>query len=243
MRFTSVAKYAVGVSILSGSVLGMSAVSSVGADTAYVALRTLCLSQGKDAQNRILEVKGVAGKPQPTVWQIVLEERGGRGGSELFEVQQGRVGQKRATAPRKEGGARLNLNVVQLDSDGAFQVANEEATRAGVAFDRLTYTLASSNQAGLPTWTVELFEGAATRVGFLKIAADNALVLERSPELAMTDDQKRESRWSKPGEPLKSVPDAFHRFGRFSRSTGVKLKNWASGYGWTDERDAAPPER
>jgi hypothetical protein len=60
--------------------------------------------------------------------------------------------------------------------------------------------------------------------------------------MALTEEQKRETRWSKAGQPYKSVPDFFHRAGKRMEKTGYKLKNWANGYGWTDEVDPAVPK-
>jgi hypothetical protein len=140
-------------------------------------------------------------------------------------------------------GQKLNLSAIQLDSDGAFSIANGEAIRAGISYDRLNYTLSAENQAGLPVWSVELLDGPSTRVGALKISADSGVVIERSAEMALTDEQKREARWSKPGEPYRSVPDFFHRAGKSMEKTGFKLKNWANGYGWTAEKEPPIPQK
>ena len=214
--------------------------SSWATDTAYNAMRVACAPFGKDALSRVLEVSGTEGRPQPAVWKVSIEDSGARAGVQEVEVQKGRVIGKRSPLVRPPG-SRLNLSAIQLDSDGVFSIVNDEASRAGLSFDRINYTLGSANQAGLPTWSVELFDGANVRVASLKIAADNALELERSPELVSSESEKRASRWSKPGEDVRSVPDAFHRFGLFSRRTGFQLKNWANGYGWTDERNPAVP--
>ncbi|MEK0445854.1 MAG: hypothetical protein RLZZ399_1175 [Verrucomicrobiota bacterium] len=231
------------ISILCGGVvLCLGAINANAAETAYSALKVACAALGKDAQSRVVEVSGQAGRPQPLVWKITVEDTGARGGLTEVEVQKGRVVSQRRPVSRTTG-ARLNLSALQLDSDGVFSVANAEAIRAGASFDRLNYNLTAANQAGLPTWSVELFSGPSQRIGTLKIAADNALVLERSPELVLSDEEKRAARWSKPGEELRSVPDAFHRFGLFSKSTAYKLKNWANGYGWTDEKNPPAPSR
>jgi hypothetical protein len=211
------------------------------AETAYDALKVAAAKLGRDSQNRVLEVVGSGGRPQPSLWQITVEDAPGRSGA--AGVQQVDVRAGSVVAQRKMGvsGTRLNLIAIQIDSDGVFSVANTEAIRAGVSFDRLNYRLNADNQAGIPVWKVELFDGPAHRVGSLKISADSAQVIELSPELALTEEQKRELRWSKPGEKYKSVPDFFHRIGKRAENTGYKLKNWANGYGWTDERNPLPP--
>lgn len=228
-------------SLFAGVLFSLSASFVYGGETAYDALRAASARVGRDAQNRVLEMRGKSGQPQPVIWRVAVAEDGARGGVQEVDVQRGRVvGVKRmSVAPV---GVRLNLSAIQLDSDGAFNVANGEAIRAGVSYDRLNYTLSADNQAGIPVWSVELLDGPSTRVGALKISADSGNVIERSQELALTEDQKREARWSKPGEPYKSVPDFFHRAGKRTEKTAYKLKNWANGYGWTAEKEPPVPQ-
>ena len=190
---------------LAAATLSLTVFSAFATETAYDALRAASSKVGKDSQNRVIELTGQSGRPQPFVWQVSVVEEGGKGVL-VVDVQRGKVvGQKRvANAP---SATRLNLSAIQLDSDGVFTVANGEALRAGVSFDRLNYALSADNQAGMAVWSVELLDGPNQRVGRLKISADTGTVIERSPELALTEDQKREARWSKPGEPYRSVPD------------------------------------
>ncbi len=220
-----------------------SATALFASGTAYDALKVAAGKLGRDSQNRVLEVVGSGGKPQPAMWQITVEDAPGRSGAAGVQQVDVRAGSVIAQRRLAVSGTRLNLTAIQIDSDGVFSVANAEAIRAGVSFDRLNYRLNADNQAGIPVWRVELFDGPSHRVGSLKISADSAQVIELSPELALTEEQKRELRWSKPGEKYKSVPDFFHRMGKRAENTGYKLKNWANGYGWTDERDPLPPNR
>lgn len=207
-------------------------------ETAYKAIKSACASQGKDAFNRVMEVSGTNGVPQPEAWRVSIADPKAQGGLVQVEVRNGKiVGRKGASA--RPGASPIFLNSLKLDSDGVFDLVNREAVTAGISYDRIHYTLSAGNQAGLPTWSVEIFDGPHQKVGSMKVAGDNALILERSPELAASEDEKRARRWSKPGEPVRSVPDGFHRFGLFSRSVGFKLKNWVNGYGWTD--DPNPP--
>lgn len=209
------------------------------ADTAYSALKVAAARVGRDSQNRVLQVSGRAGRPEPVVWQILLENPGAASGDgQQLDVRAGKVSSLRSmhlSLPR------LNLSQVQIDSDGVFSITNAEAVRSGVSFDRLDYTLAVDSFVGRPVWSVELFDGPVNRVGSLRIAADTAQILERSRELALTEEQKRAARWSKPGEPYRSVPDFFHRFGKRAEKTGWQFKNWANGYGWTADPNPPPP--
>ncbi len=210
-------------------------VSASGTDsgTAYEALRAVGSALGHGAQNRVVEISGRGGRPQPSTWLVRLEEESGRAGGVDVDVKGRKVTAQRKT--KVGAGGRLSLASIQLDSDGVFAIANAEAVRCDISFDRLNYRLRA--QGGYPVWSVELFDGPTALVGTLKISADNGSVMERSSSLALSEQEKREERWSKPGEKFKSVPDFFHRAGKKIERTGYQLRNWASGDGWTDEKN------
>ena len=211
-----------------------SSVFTLAGDTAYDALRAAGARLGADAQNRLVEISGKGGRPQPVLWQVQLEEPSGRSGQLQLNVQRGVVvGQTKAVGA--VSGGRLNVSSIQLDSDGAFAIANAEAVRADISFDRLNYVL--KLEGGFPVWRVELLDGPVSFVGTLKIAADTGTVIERSPQLALSEDDRMDSKWSKPGERFKSVADFFHRTGKKIGRTGYQLRNWANGDGWTDAKN------
>jgi hypothetical protein len=212
---------------------------ALGAETAYSALKVAAARVGRDSQNRVLEVRGRSGIPQPAIWQITIENPQSRiGDGQQLDVRSGKIASLR---PMHLSLPRLSLNQIQIDSDGVFSIVNAEGIRSGVGFDRIDYVLSVDPVLGRPVWGVDLLDGPLRKVGHLKIAGDTAQVLERSPELALTEAQKRAARWSKPGEPYRSVPDFFHRFGKRAEKTGWQLKNWANGYGWTADPNPPPP--
>jgi hypothetical protein len=212
--------------LLSGSVIALAG------DTAYDALRAASARLGADAQNRVVEISGKDGLPQPALWQVRLEDPSGKGAQVQLNVQRGVVvGQAKGTGT----GGRLNISAIQLDSDGAFTIANNEAIRCDISFDRLNYALKLEGR--IPVWRIELLDGPFSLVGTLKIAADTGTVIERSPQLALSEDDRMDAKWSKPGERFKSVADFFHRTGKKIERTGYQLRNWANGDGWTDAKN------
>ena len=219
---------------LAAVVLLISPFLALAGDTAYDALRAVGTRFGTESQTRLMEIAGKSGRPQPAVWQVQIEDPAGKGGPLQVNVQRGAVvGQSKATGGMQTG--RLNLATIQLDSDGAFAIANTEAIRCEISFDRLNYLL--KLEGGFPVWRVELFDGPGKMVGYLKIAADTGNVIERSPQLALSEEDRKESKWSKPGEKFKSVADFFHRAGKKVERTGYQLRNWANGDGWTDAKN------
>ena len=101
-----------------------------------------------------------------------IDDPNARGGVRKIEVRGGRITGER-TPTGRDYGPQMNFNQLNLDSDGAFTVANQEAEKRGIPFDRLDYTLSSGVGRGAPLWTIELFEGKSGRVGTLRIAADS----------------------------------------------------------------------
>ena len=211
-----------------------SSVIALAGDTAYDALRAASARLGADAQNRLVEISGKGGRPQPALWQVQLEDPSGRGAQVQLNVQRGVVVGQDKGAGTGTGG-RLNISAIQLDSDGAFAIANNEAIRCDISFDRLNYVLKLEGR--IPVWRIELLDGPSSLVGTLKIAADTGTVIERSPQLALSEDDRMDAKWSKPGERFKSVADFFHRTGKKIGRTGYQLRNWANGDGWTDAKN------
>ena len=148
------------------------------ADTAYSALRVVGKRRGADALNRVLEVRGRNGAPEPALWKIVLDEPRARGGIRELEVQRGQIISERTPTGRTIG-SPMNFNQLNLDSEGAFTVAHQEAEKAGVPFDRLDYLLKSGTGGGAPVWELSLFRGREGQVGSMVIAADTGSVLRQ----------------------------------------------------------------
>src|SRR5215217_8167859 len=75
--------------------LALGILPSVGfaeSDTAYKALRTFGKqSAGEKLLNRVVEVRGRNGVPQPEVWKVIASDPGARGGYVEAEVQRGKI--------------------------------------------------------------------------------------------------------------------------------------------------------
>jgi hypothetical protein len=213
--------------------------AATAADTAYTALRVVG-KKDRDALNRVFEVRGRNGSPQPEVWKITVEEPQARGGLREYEVQRGRVIAQRTPTSRSYGGV-MNFGQLNLDSDGVFTIVNQETQEQGVVFSRLEYVLRSGTGGGAPVWQVDLFDGSRA-TGRMSIAADSGAVLDREFRAGPGDRDSRYSqrdsrgdrrvydedegdvppvssgRWSQSGEKFRSVQDFFHRLGqRFGR--------------------------
>lgn len=217
------------------------------ADTAYSALRVVGKREGQETLNRVVELRGLRGAPDPQVWKIVLDDPRARGGVREVEVQKGKIIGERTPTSRNLG-TPMNFNQLNLDSEGAFTVANQEAQKANVPFDRVDYTLKSGTNGGAPVWNLELFDGRNGRVGMLTIAADSGTVLHRQldrghlagnndrdylegdPSRRPSDQVEREyDREHTSSSSSGGLPGFFNRVGRHFEKRGRQIENFFTG--------------
>jgi hypothetical protein len=149
------------------------------ADTAYAALRVFGKKEGEQSLYRVVELRGKGGTPQPSSWKLTIDDPRARGGVRELEVRGGKIVGERTPVAR-DFGPQMNFNQLNLDSDGAFTVANQEAEKRGVPFDHIDYTLRAGSGGGAPLWTIELYEGRNGRVGMLRVAADSGAIVEQN---------------------------------------------------------------
>ncbi len=146
----------------------------------------------------------------------------------------------------------MNFNQLNLDSEGAFTVANQEADKSNVPFDHIDYLLRAGSGGGVPVWQLDLFDGKNGHVGSVDIAADSGTVLRRNFDVrhpgeddhAYLDDHRSpptyhpddsDAGYSRPGEHFRSVPDFFHRLGKRFEKRGHQLENFFTGKGGSNE--------
>ena len=220
------------------------------ADTAYSALRVIG-RKDREALNRVVEVRGRNGSPQPEVWKVTVDDAQARGGLREYEVQRGKIIAQRTPTSRSFG-SPMNFNQLNLDSDGLFTIVNQEAQKDGLVFSRLEYLLRAGTGGGAPVWEVDLFEGRQ-QAGRMAIAADSGSVLSRNARREQTEPERRpqdqtryddrgrdegrysqpppvaDGHWSEPGESFRSVEDFFHRLGRRFERRSDQLKKFFVG--------------
>ncbi|MEO7318109.1 MAG: hypothetical protein ABIZ56_03870 [Chthoniobacteraceae bacterium] len=236
-----------------------SALAAEPAATAYTALRVVGKQSGSGALNRVIEMRGRNGSPQPAVWKIILSEPSARGGIREVEVQRGKVIGERTPVARGAVGEKMDFSRLNLDSEGVFTIVEQEMKKTAQAFDRLDYSLRSGSGGGAPVWTVEIYDGRSGKVGSMLLAADTGAVLEQSnggapaggvatdrdylrgnpsPPVAQDDNVYRardpeprysDGRHSQPGEPFRGIGDFFHRLGNRAVRRGENLENFFTG--------------
>jgi hypothetical protein len=228
-------------------------------DTAYKALRIFGKKFGDQQLNRVFEVRGRAGSPQPQVWKVTAADPGARGGVLEADVQRGKIISQRSPTARGGTGTPLDLNTLNLDSDGAFTVANQEMEKRNAPFDRIDFVLRSSGPGRPPVWHLDLFDGPNGKIATFDISADTGAVLEqnigqprngpdqypddrayvggqnppppRDPDRDRDGDGDRQytGGYSRSGEKFRGVGDFFHRLGKRMERRGTELKRFFGG--------------
>lgn len=157
--------------------------AAFGKETAYQALRTVGSERSQSLLQSVIEVKGRNGVPQPDVWTVLINDPLARGGVRELEVSKGRVISERTPVQTYSGqadGIVLNFQKLNLDSQGAFALAETEARKARIGFFAVDYNLRCEEAGGTPLWVVQLLDDKQHSVGSVRIAADSGAILSAS---------------------------------------------------------------
>lgn len=146
-------------------------------DTLYKALNTVGSAKGDKFLDSLIVAEGLSGDSQPPRWRFIFDDPAGQGGVREIEVSGGQIVTE--STPRRNPfppSKTISLNKLQLDSDGAFAVANSEAKRRKIGFDFANFLLRTDESIGAPIWRVELIRGEQELVASVSISADTAMV-------------------------------------------------------------------
>ena len=148
-----------------------------GKDTAYQALRALSAERDKAALNRVIEVKGYRGMPQPDSWIILLDDPAARGGVREIEVSNGKIISERTPMNSTGVAPSINFHKLNLDSTGAFSLADQTARSSRVGFDAVNYTLRKDQASDGSVWVLELLDSKNRSLGTVTISAENGTLI------------------------------------------------------------------
>ena len=186
--------------------------------TAYEALRVVGAELGRGALNHVVSITGVKGNPQPEKWKIILEDPDGRGVREV-DVAEGKIDSEhrpsRSVAGSTEG-ATIDTSRLNLDSNGAYEVASHTADLSHVNFATVDYAL-RTDQGGEPIWIVTLLSRSSRPIGTIHIGAMRGTVKRTEGMFAgaTMEDVENDYDSDEEGGPFSGVKrrikDTFHR--------------------------------
>jgi hypothetical protein len=220
--------------------------SGVAGDTAYSALRAVSARHGESALSRVLEVRGGKG-----TWKIFLADKRVHTGVREIQVVDGRILSDRMVMVERRGNGPINVNELNLDSDGALVTVSQEVGQP-VSEDLIHYTLSNGTDGSTPIWTVAIRHQREGEISSVQIAADTGAVLAKSlrsapqnMELAGTDgtatekdshssevtetdrdgiDQSTRKKNTSSKPILREVPEVVERFADRIESRGIRLR-------------------
>ncbi len=169
-------------------------------------LRHLEKEFGRAAIERIAEMTGVGGVPQPEEWRVTTTDL--RRADILHEFW---IGENRVTDegtnddyyPDKLPKGFFKLGRVKLDSTQAFAMTEQVARDAGVGFDVINYKLHCREYSDEPVWTLTLLDRHEDIVGSVHLSADTGEMLrtvwmKRRPNGRLTVDDSAQGPRPKP---------------------------------------------
>jgi hypothetical protein len=146
--------------------------------TAYAALRTVGSSRGEKVLSQVLAISGEGSGAQPNHWKVWIDDPAARGGVRELEVSGNQITSERTPVKSEwAGGKDMDLAHLNLDSDGAYQVATQEARAKGTEFSKVQFQLAADRETGKPGWTVQMADAKDQRVGTIKVNADSGTIV------------------------------------------------------------------
>ena len=150
-------------------------------NTAYSALKSIGSVRGQNLLTQVLTVRGNGGRPQPGVWIITVSDPAARGGIREFEVSGDKITAER-TPVRADGQSNrtIDANQLNLDSDGAYKGARDEAAKKNATFDHVNYLLSADSTSGKPVWNVNLYGVSQQLVGTIRVGADDGVLVASS---------------------------------------------------------------
>jgi len=168
--------------------------------TAYEAMRTVATQLNREYVNHVISVTGTNGVPQPESWKILIDDNKARGGVREVEVENGKISSERTPVRSSVDGSlgkTIDTAKLNLDSSGAYALAQQTAQKSHINFASADYTLRVDDH-GNPVWSVSLQRQNGELAGRIFIGANHGTVTRTEglfaggDQLAMADEQNAE---------------------------------------------------
>jgi len=168
--------------------------------TAYEAMRVVGTQGNRESVNHIISVTGTNGEPQPEIWKVLVDDPKARGGVREFEVGNGRILSERTplrASVESSLGPVIDTEKLNLDSSGAYALAQQTANASHIPFTTADYLL-RVDERGNPIWKVSLVRQDGEFAGTIFIGANHGTVtrtegLFAGSEEAVTDQPNDEA--------------------------------------------------
>lgn len=163
--------------LLAAGILGLALSAHAGGSSALSALRAAKSAAGRGI---LIEMIGERGDPNPQRWKLIYSDPEARGGIKEVVVAGSSIEEIR-TPLRGYTGVGAQPAIVpgrlNLDSGGAFDIANKQAIGRQLGFNWADYTLRTNNVTGAPMWVVRLYDHMGVPVGVTQVSAEDGSII------------------------------------------------------------------
>ena len=159
--------------------LGAASLSAAPAGPAFAGLQAIASLPSASA-SQVVEIRGERGEPQPAEWLVVLHDSSARGGMRELTMANGRILSERTPLHGSTDIAALapmSAAKLKFDSDAVFQIAQREAERNQVGFDRIDYKLRADPESKVAVWSVSIFNQLGAPVATMRISASDGTIV------------------------------------------------------------------
>lgn len=152
------------------------------AHTSQEALEALERRYGAEKFTHIVSITGADGAPSPSEWWIVVRDL--RMPSTLHTYWSGdrRVtdeGENRDYYPRRMPDGFVNRAKLQVDSNQAFVVVEQEAAKMRIGFNEVSYELKAITLTDEPVWNLTLIDVRGYFVGIVSVSGRTGNILRK----------------------------------------------------------------
>jgi len=187
---------------------------------AQAAISTAKTAAGKGT---LVEMTGERGDPNPQSWTLVYTDPDARGGVKEVVVTGASVESIRTPLHGYTGvGAQpaIAANRLNLDSRGAFDIAEKQAVQRRLGFNWVNYTLRANNVTGAPMWVVRLYDHMGVQVGVIQVSGeDGSIIMPLEVASARSNENTTESAAEK------KIGGVIGTVGNVLGNTANKVKN------------------
>lgn len=174
----------------------------------------------------LVEVTGERGEPRPAEWKLIYNDPAARGGVKEIVASGDVVVSQRTPLrgyPGIAGSQPIVLTRFKIDSDGAFDIANRQATARRIGFNWVDYTLRANNITGAPMWILRLYDNMGAQVGVVQISAeDGSVITPLSPSNVVRRDEEIDEEAS---EIEQRIGGVIGTVGGTVERTAIKVKD------------------
>jgi len=131
-------------------------------------------------QNGVVKISADNGNPDPPTWYFICRSSNSDDGIVSVTVQGGAITNQKPSLDMRVlmgGYSSIDFGKVQVDSRGAWNIAERFATSEGKKLGTVSYALQQKGKEATPIWSVWCYAPSGSYIGLLKVLASTGDVI------------------------------------------------------------------